>query len=179
MGQLSLCAATAEPMLQGPWATTTEAPAPVLHDMRSHRNVKPCAPQLESSPHSLQLEKAHVQQQRSSSAKYIKINNKKTHIGFWKRQNYGESKKISCCQGRTEFIRGSRRSEHQCLEAPVKKHFFEGNLGWKCIVFGESQQWVQVLTLLPFWQLHLEQDAWLLCTTMLSMSILKLHKMSW
>ena len=91
--------------------------------MRSHRNEKPLVPQLESSPHSLQLEKAHVQQQRSSSAKNIKINNKKTHITFWKRQNYGESKKISGCQGRTEFIRGSRKAEHQWLEAPIKKHF--------------------------------------------------------
>ena len=43
----------------------------VLHNKRSHHSKKP---QLESSPHLSQLEKARTQQQRPSIAKHKQIN---------------------------------------------------------------------------------------------------------
>ena len=57
--QLSLCATTTEPLR--PRGRTLKQERP--------RQWKACAPQLESSPHSPQLEKAHMQQWRPSAAK--------------------------------------------------------------------------------------------------------------
>ena len=55
---------TSEPLLQSPGATTTEAQAPRAHTPQQEKPLqwKAYAPQLESSPHSLQLEKARAHQ---------------------------------------------------------------------------------------------------------------------
>ena len=52
-----------------PGATSTD---PVLRNKRSHHSEKPMCTATKSSPHSLQLEKAHSKQQRSSAAKIFK-----------------------------------------------------------------------------------------------------------
>ena len=54
-----------------PCATTTEALAPRAHDPQQQKppQGEAHAPQLKSSPCSPQLEKAHRQQQRPSTAK--------------------------------------------------------------------------------------------------------------
>ena len=53
----------------------------MLHNRRSHHSEEPaCKPQLESSPCSLRLEKAHSQQQRPSAAK--KLKEKKNEFAF-------------------------------------------------------------------------------------------------
>ena len=52
-----------------PWATSTE---PVPHDKRSRHNEKPIPTVMKSSPHSLQLEKAHAEQRRSSAVNIFK-----------------------------------------------------------------------------------------------------------
>ena len=67
---LSLCSRARVPQLLSPCAGTTEARVPRAHapNKRSHRNEKP-AHHTKSSPHSLQLEKAHTQQQRPNAAK--------------------------------------------------------------------------------------------------------------
>ena len=55
---------TREPQLLSPRATTTEAHAP-----REATTVRSPRTAMKSSPHLLQLEKAHAQQQRPSAAK--------------------------------------------------------------------------------------------------------------
>ena len=60
-----------EPQLVNPCAAATE-PArlePMLPNKKSHCSEKPCALQLEGSPLSLQLEKAHPHQGTPSTAK--------------------------------------------------------------------------------------------------------------
>ena len=52
-----------------PGATSTD---PVLRNKRSRNSEKPMCTATKSSPHSLQLEKAHAKQQRSSAAKIFK-----------------------------------------------------------------------------------------------------------
>ena len=68
---LSLCSRALEPQLLSPRATTTEArvpraPAPQQREAAAMRS--PHIP-TKSSPRSLQLEKARVQQQRPNAAK--------------------------------------------------------------------------------------------------------------
>ena len=70
MEQLGPCATTAEPVLWGPRATTTEARVPRARApqweataMRGSRTA------MKSSPRRPQLEKDHVQQQRHDEAK--------------------------------------------------------------------------------------------------------------
>ena len=55
--QLSLCTTT-EPMLYSPHAATTEASVP--YALSSALQSEAHSPQLDSSPHSLQLQKAHA-----------------------------------------------------------------------------------------------------------------------
>ena len=57
-------------------ATKPECLKPVLCNKRSHRNEKPSDCKMKSSPHLLQLEKAHTQQRRPSAV-INKINKKK------------------------------------------------------------------------------------------------------
>ena len=67
---LSLHSRAREAQLLSLHATTTEARAPrtQLHNKRSHRNEK-TTHRTKSSPRSLQLEKARVQQRRPNEAK--------------------------------------------------------------------------------------------------------------
>ena len=82
------------------WAHALE---PILCAKRIHCNEKACAPQLERSPHSLQLEKAGVQQRRSSTAK---INTTFKNVPLKKKK---EKKCASCrqCTVGSCFIRYS------------------------------------------------------------------------
>ena len=73
MKQLRLCATTTEPAL-GAQEPQLPSPCAETAEARALQQAKPpqweaCKPQLESSPHSLQLEEACAQQQRSSTAK--------------------------------------------------------------------------------------------------------------
>ena len=54
--QINPWATTIEPMCFNYWSPN--ALEPVLHNKRSHCNEEPMWPQLESNPHSLQLEKS-------------------------------------------------------------------------------------------------------------------------
>ena len=87
--QLGLWATTAEPAFWSPWATTTE---PAYHNYWSPPTWSPCSSTGEATamrsrctasnrgPHSPQLEKAHMQQQRPNTAKNRLINQlKKKH----------------------------------------------------------------------------------------------------
>ena len=58
-----------------PCTSTTEAHVPTAHVLQQEKPLeqKPCALQLESSPHSLQLEQTHTQQQRPSTSKINKL----------------------------------------------------------------------------------------------------------
>ena len=70
MGQLSLCATTTEPALQSPWIAATEAHAPRVCGPQQEKPVEweAHALQLESSPHSPQVQKACAEQLRPSIA---------------------------------------------------------------------------------------------------------------
>ena len=69
MGQLSPWATITELMTYGPCATTTEAHVPrAFAPQEKPLQWEAHAPQLETNPYSLQLEKAHMQQQRPSAA---------------------------------------------------------------------------------------------------------------
>ena len=70
--------------------------------------------QLESSPHSLQLERAHVQQQRPIAIKYKQINKlkKRESHGVWKEDNTGyRSKHGPDQEGLCHHVKGSEIGE--------------------------------------------------------------------
>ena len=66
---LSLRSRAHEPQLLSPWATTTEARAPRAHALQQEKPPQWEARASKSSPRSLQLEKACVQQRRPNAAK--------------------------------------------------------------------------------------------------------------
>ena len=65
-----MCPTASKSQRLSPHATTTEAHAPRACALQQEKppQCEACAPQLESSPHSLQLEKARMQQRRPSTA---------------------------------------------------------------------------------------------------------------
>ena len=75
VGQLSLCATATEAHTQQSQQAAATDP-PVRHN-KSHHSEKPHSPELDSSPHSPQLRKAHTQQQRPGASKIKYINYKK------------------------------------------------------------------------------------------------------
>ena len=67
--QLSLCTTNTEPVSQSLGALTTEACGPWSPQQEKSLQWEAQAPQLESGPRSLQLEKASAQQWRPNAAK--------------------------------------------------------------------------------------------------------------
>ena len=80
---------TPEPLLQSPRASATEAQARRVHTPQQGKPPQRAAQALQSGciPHSLQLEKALVQQWRPSAAKHKQVNN----FFFLKRRQWTQS----------------------------------------------------------------------------------------
>ena len=83
-GQLSPCTTTTEPELCSPGAANTEACEPRTSAPQHEKppQWEACAPQPESSPLSLQLDKASTQQWRSSATIMNKYFLKKSYLNF-------------------------------------------------------------------------------------------------
>ena len=98
MGQLSPCARTTEPL--SPRACAVQQDKTLQGEAH--------APQLESSPHSLQLEKAHMQQRRCNAAKKF--------INFFKSMIVGtlthSSPETGCLPGPFAWVSASILSSH-------------------------------------------------------------------
>ena len=75
-----------KPQLLSPYTTPTKTPAPRAHALQQKKLLQweACAPKLENRPCFLQLEKAHIQQQRPSATKnkQIKSRGKKKKLAL-------------------------------------------------------------------------------------------------